>query len=167
MRLLQSLAIALVALTCFVGCGTGDKSESSESVRAPKDSGIPDLARGWVTLHVDGGEHRVRVEVARTHKERARGLMYRKALASGSGMLFIFNRERDQTFWMKNTLIALDMIFIRQDMTIAGIVHEAEPLTLTQRSIGKPSLFVLEVPGGWAKQHAIEAGQRVSFQDVD
>ena len=167
MRLLQSLAVTLATLVCLVACGTGEKSESSESVKAPKDSGFPSLARGWVTLHGEGVDHRVRVEVARTDKERARGLMHRKDLASGAGMLFIFKQERDQTFWMKNTLIALDMIFIRQDMTIAGIVHEAEPLTLTQRSIGKPSLYVLEVPGGWAQQTGIKSGQRVSFQDID
>jgi uncharacterized membrane protein (UPF0127 family) len=110
---------------------------------------------------------RVKVEVARTQSERSRGLMFRKALPSGSGMVFVFDREEEQRFWMKNTLIPLDMIFIGIDKRIVGIVHEATPQTLTQRTVGKPSLYVLEVPGGWSRSHGLAAGQRVRFEGID
>ena len=68
--------------------------------------------------------------------------MERRELAANHGMLFVFPREAPQQFWMKNTLIPLDMIFIRADGTIAGIVADAEPLTLTGRGVSAPSLYV-------------------------
>jgi uncharacterized membrane protein (UPF0127 family) len=67
---------------------------------------------------------------------------------------------------MKNTLIPLDIIFIAKDMTIAGIAENAEPLNESLRKVGKPSLYVLEVNGGWTKQHGVAAGAKVRFENV-
>jgi uncharacterized protein len=76
--------------------------------------------------------------------------------------------EKDWSFWMRNTLIPLDMIFIAKDMTIAGIVENAEPLTETPlRHVGKPSLYVLEVNGGWTASNSIVAGAKVRFENID
>ena len=167
MRSLQTHFVSLLCALWISGCGTGEKTGSVEPAQATADLQVPSLSKGWVLVQTEDGEERIRVELARSHEERSRGLMYRKELPSGKGMLFIFEREHDQTFWMKNTWIPLDMVFIRRDLTIAGIVHEAKPHTLTQRSIGKPSLYVLEVPGGWAKERGLKAGQRVKFEGVD
>ena len=90
--------------------------------------------------------------------------MHRKELGPMSGMIFVFDRDEDHAFWMKNTLISLDMIFIDRDEKIVGIVHEAVPLSLAQRSVGIPSRYVLEVQGGWAKKHGIKTGQAISFR---
>jgi uncharacterized membrane protein (UPF0127 family) len=118
---------------------------------------------------IDTGARKVtfRVELARTDAEREKGLMYRQKLDADAGMLFLFERTAMQTFWMKNTLIPLDMIFIRPDRTIAGIVEKAEPLTLSPRGVGEPTQFVLEIGGGLAAQVGIRAGQRVEFRGVD
>lgn len=108
----------------------------------------------------------VRVELARSDEERARGLMYRRKLGVDDGMLFIFPNETVQAFWMKNTYIPLDMIFIKADGTIAGVVENATPETETPRTIGKPSRYVLEVNGGWAKRNGVKTGDRVELQDA-
>ncbi len=113
-----------------------------------------------------GGSVKVDVEIAATPGDRERGLMHRSSLAEGTGMLFLFPREETLTFWMKDTLIPLDMIFIRADMSVAGIIENAEPLTLTNRTVGTPSQYVLEVNGGWASKHEIAPGARVRFENV-
>jgi len=89
--------------------------------------------------------------------------MYRQYLPPEAGMLFLLGIEKDWTFWMRNTLIPLDMIFIRKDMTIAGIVENAEPKTESMRTVGEPSHFVLEVNGGWTRSHGVKKDAKVRF----
>jgi uncharacterized membrane protein (UPF0127 family) len=113
-----------------------------------------------------GGRHAVAVEIARTDAQRARGLMDRASLADDAGMLFLFEETADHSFWMKNTLISLDMIFIDEEGRVVGIVERAEPRTLAPRSVGEPSRYVLEVVGGWARARGVRAGDRVRFENV-
>jgi len=114
----------------------------------------------------DGVSVKVDVEVVDTDATRMQGLMNRPSLGENAGMLFLFPREEQLAFWMKNTLIPLDMIFIRSDMSILGIVENAEPLTLTNRSVPGDSQYVLEVNGGYAHKHGLSAGGRVRFDNV-
>jgi uncharacterized membrane protein (UPF0127 family) len=113
-----------------------------------------------------GARHVVQVELARTAAERTRGLMERTQLAPEAGMLFLFDESSEHAFWMKNTLIPLDMIFIAEDGRISGVVARAIPGDLSPRSAGGPSRYVLEVNGGWAEAHGVTAGDRVRFEDV-
>jgi len=108
----------------------------------------------------------VSLEVAATPAERERGLMYRTSLAEGRGMLFVFDADGNQSFWMKNTLIPLDLLFIARDGTVVGIHANATPLSTADIAVGKPSRYVLEVPGGWAARHGIAAGAQVEFRGV-
>ena len=114
-----------------------------------------------------GGAVEVSLEVAATPAERERGLMYRTSLAEGRGMLFVFDADGNQSFWMKNTLIPLDLLFIARDGTVVGIHANATPLSTANIAVGKPSRYVLEVPGGWAARHGISAGARVDFRGVN
>ena len=115
---------------------------------------------------IDTGESKVpfKVELAITAGEHERGLMFREHLDADAGMLFIADSPRHQVFWMKNTLIPLDMIFIGADWRIAGIVENAEPKTLSSRDVGVPSQYVLEINGGLSARYGIGAGQLVDFQ---
>jgi len=108
----------------------------------------------------------VTVELARTPDEQARGLMFRERLAPGSGMLFVFPVSAEHSFWMQNTLVPLDMIFIDEDGRVVGTVERAEPLTTTLRTVGKPSRYVLEVAGGVAAERGIRPGDQVRFQGL-
>jgi uncharacterized membrane protein (UPF0127 family) len=109
------------------------------------------------------GAHVVEAEVAATGPSRTRGLMWRTELKAGKGMLFIFPAEQSLNFWMRNTLIPLDMIFIGKDLKITGIVANAEPKTTNGRGVGIPSLYVLEVPGGWAEKAGLKPGGEVKL----
>jgi uncharacterized membrane protein (UPF0127 family) len=120
------------------------------------------------TVAIDTGERKLgfHVELALTPADQNRGLMFRQSLATDQGMLFVFDRQAVHTFWMKNTLIPLDMLFIDKDRRIVGIVENAEPQTETGRSVGKPSQYVLEIGGGLSGKLGVREGQLVDFQGV-
>ena len=92
--------------------------------------------------------------------------MYRQHLDADAGMLFINDAPSPLVFWMKNTLIPLDMIFIGSDRRIVGIVENAEPQTETPRRVEGVSQYVLEIGGGLSAKLGIRAGQQVSFQGI-
>jgi uncharacterized membrane protein (UPF0127 family) len=136
-------------------------------ITAEDDVG-PTLPKARVLLRdAFGGVHGVEVEVAATPESRTRGLMWRKELRAGQGMLFIFPDEEVQGFWMKNTLIPLDMLFIDSTGLIVGIVERAEPHSRTQRAVGVPSRYVLEVPGGWCHSLGIQRGGTAQLQGLE
>ena len=109
----------------------------------------------------DGTRHRFRVEVADTHRERSRGLMYRTELAADAGMLFDFERERPVAMWMVNTFIPLDMLFIDARGTVVRIAENTEPRSRRHIESGEPVLAVLELGGGTAAALGLSAGDRV------
>lgn len=106
------------------------------------------------------------VEVADTPAKREMGLQYRRELGENRGMIFIFPVESRQSFWMKNTPIPLDMIFIDTRLKIVGIVEHAQPFSLESRGVAAPSRYVLEINGGLAKRYGIQAGDTVRLEDI-
>jgi len=108
------------------------------------------------------GVHVFSVEIAETEADRAKGLMFRKELPEGKGMLFDFQREQEVGFWMENTYIPLDMIFIRGDGRIFRIAENTEPLSTRIIPSGGPVRAVLEVIGGTARKLGIMPGDRVA-----
>ena len=124
------------------------------------------LGRGTVVLESGGRTVRVAVEVAREPEQRARGLMYRRELAPRHGMLFIFDEEQVQSFWMQNTYIPLDMIFINRKMEVVGIVENAEPMTTTSRRVDRVSIYVLEVKGGFCRAQGVTVGAGARFEGI-
>ena len=117
-----------------------------------------------LTIVSHGKTHRFEVEVARSGEEQETGLMFRRHLAPGGGMIFPRNPPDRATFWMKNTLIPLDIIFIRTDGTIARVAAMTTPLSLDLVDAGETVGAVLELAGGRAAQLGIAAGDRVSWK---
>ena len=132
------------------------------------DANAVSFARTTLTIiNEDGQQHIFKGEYAYTKQQLAHGLMFRKYIADDYAMLFDFMRPRSASFWMKNTLIPLDMIFIDSAFSVVGIVHNAEPETLTSRSVEEPSRYVLEINGGLAERYGIGTGTRVHFEDIE
>ena len=119
-------------------------------------------------LVVHSGEtaHQFTVEVVDNEQDRAQGLMFRTELAPDAGMLFDFNEARPVSFWMRNTFIPLDMIFIRTDGTIANIHVNARPQDPTSIPSDGPVEFVLEIPGGRSVELGIAAGDTVEHARI-
>jgi uncharacterized membrane protein (UPF0127 family) len=154
-------------LTVTIACSTNGKREDSAPMPPPaKTTDAAPYAGARVFVTTPNGDVEVKVEVVATEAKIQKGLMFRAHLPTDAGMLFLMGVERVHSFWMRNTLIPLDMLFIGKDMTVVGIVEHAEPLTESMRTVGKPSFYVLEVNGGFCKQHGIAAGAKVRFDNV-
>ncbi|HZA14801.1 MAG TPA: DUF192 domain-containing protein [Myxococcaceae bacterium] len=168
-RPLPSAAWVLMLGALYCGSGSGKPPAASRVVHHTSENWVgPPLPKGRVILtDVYGGPHAVDVEVAATDPMRERGMMWRKALPEGKGMLFVFPTEEEHSFWMRNTLIPLDMVFIDGKGSIVGIVENAQPRSLASHSVGVPSKYVLEVPGGWCQKVGIRPGTRAVLQGID
>ncbi|WP_437555029.1 DUF192 domain-containing protein [Sorangium sp. So ce367] len=132
----------------------------------PEDPTGPfQLATGKVTF-LEAKAPDVTVEIARREQERARGLMYRTSMAENRGMIFVFQQRNNHSFWMHNTCIPLDMLFIDSDGTIVGIEENTPTLTDSTFDVGCPSTYVLELNAGWARRHGVVAGQKVRLEGI-
>jgi uncharacterized membrane protein (UPF0127 family) len=166
--------LLIVAFVC--ACSKGAKREDApmppkptpetDSTGSDQQARMSEAPSAKVYLSTPGGEVAVTVEVVSTEAKIERGLMYREHLPLDAGMLFMMGFEKDWSFWMRNTLIPLDMLFITKDMHVAGIVENAEPKTETLRKVGVPSFYVLEVNGGWTRKNNVVAGATVRFENV-
>lgn len=122
-----------------------------------------EMARGVLDIRSGESVHRFTIEIADDAQERARGLMFRESMAREAGMLFIYEQDRIASFWMKNTFIPLDMLFIASDGTIMQVAPDAQPHNLTPIRSDKPVRAVLEINGGLAAELGIGAGDRVTL----
>ena len=154
----------LLAAALLAACSDGPAANKAES--APAASTAPSgLDLVTLTIQSGGRSHVFTVEVARTADQQAQGLMNRQSLGPDAGMLFPFDPPRPASFWMRNTLIPLDMIFIRPDGAIARIAANTVPLSETPVAVAEPMTAVLELPGGRAAALGIREGDRVSWSD--
>jgi uncharacterized membrane protein (UPF0127 family) len=122
--------------------------------------GLPQVA---VTIHSANGEHVFNAQLAASLQQQERGLMFRRSLAPDEGMLFPYDPPSPVSFWMHNTLIPLDMLFIRADGTIARIAT-AKALDDTPVAAGEPVAAVLEIRAGRAAELGIRAGDRTDWR---
>jgi len=138
---------ALVVSVTILGAVTGCQAQPKVSI-----------------VGIDGHEIAFQVEIADTPAKREMGLQYRRELALDRGMIFLFPKEEQQSFWMKNTPLPLDMIFISAERKIVGIVENTVPFSLEARSVSGRSQFVLEINAGLSRRYGFKAGDAVRFQ---
>ncbi|MBM1814435.1 DUF192 domain-containing protein [Sulfitobacter pseudonitzschiae] len=124
-------------------------------------------SQGAVDLRGDWGQARFNVEIADDNEERAQGLMNRPKMPQSAGMLFVYESPRPMNFWMRNTLIPLDMIFIDAQGVVQNIHHRAIPLDETPIFGGDNLLAALEINGGLAERMGITEGTQVRHPAFD
>ena len=149
----------MILTPAAAGCTPGNPAQVS-----PAERSAAGLEQVPLTIRSASGAHRFTVEVAHTPEEQANGLMHRQSLAGDRGMLFPYEPPQDVSFWMKNTLIPLDMIFIRPDGTIARIAANTVPLSLDPVPSLEPVSAVLEIAGGRSGELGIREGDRVEWR---
>lgn len=120
-----------------------------------------------LTIQSGQRRHKFIVEVAQTPEQQAQGLMFRQSLGPDRGMIFPFDEVRPAGFWMKDTLIPLDMIWIGPDRKISGIAENTVPMSLENVPSPGPVMAVLEIAGGRSAQLGIKAGDSVEWQQPD
>ena len=172
-RLLASL-VATAAVACSrppalspAEVDRGPTAALAPATPAPASAGrLPMPLPARAALHIAGLEQgpSFSVELARTEPERRQGLMFRERLAPDAGMLFFMPGESDWTFWMRNTYLSLDMLFLDAQLRVVGIVERVPPLNDAPRGCGVPSRFVLELGAGIAARHGIRRGTRFELE---
>ncbi len=159
-----TLAVLLFLAAGLTGCSQESgvsAGEATSPVSVHPVSGLPVVA---LTIESGGKVHRFAVEVARSDAEQAKGLMFRTELGPDEGMVFPEKTPRKAAFWMRNTVIPLDIIFIGPDHRIINIGANAQPYDETPVPSDGPAIAVLELIGGRAAQLEIAAGDKVSWK---
>jgi uncharacterized membrane protein (UPF0127 family) len=168
--LLSAAVVALLLVACRAEPAASQSGQNRlatpaapAAVPAPPRTSPAGLDLVPLEIVAASGRHHFTVEAARTSDQQGQGLMFRTALAADEGMIFPFPQPRMASFWMRNTLIPLDMIFVRADGTIARIAANTVPHSEESVSSGEPVAAVLEIKGGRAAELGIVEGDRVSW----
>ncbi len=140
------------------GCGS-----ATTATQAPLERSPAGLEQVPLTINSANGKHRFTVEVARTPEEQAQGLMFRKSVPPDRGMIFPYDPPVQVSFWMKNTLVPLDMVFIGPDGKIGRIAANTTPMSLDPVASIDPVSAVLEIAGGRAAELGIREGDKVDW----
>ncbi|TVV73717.1 DUF192 domain-containing protein [Sphingomonas solaris] len=150
-------------MALLAGCNAPARTVASPPPGPASPAAAPIAARVPLFIRTAKGERRFTIEVARTPGEQEHGLMFRERLDPDGGMIFPFSPPRPASFWMRNTVIPLDLIFIRADGRIARIAADAKPYSLDLIESGEPVAAVLEIAGGRAAELGIAAGDIVRW----
>lgn len=161
----RNLLAAIAAVTLLASC---EHKPATSAPSASQSTPAPVAANAAIVTLADGAP--IEVEVAANDDTRTQGLMYRDVLLPGKGMIFIFKQPGDYAFWMKNTIIPLDMIWIDDAHRIVHVEHDVQPCKADPCPSYPPNAqarFVLELAAGEAKKHALANGQVVRYTNID
>ncbi len=148
----------LITLLLFqFGCGNDDETTERSGRTIDLTDTVDFLDEQGDTIST------VRVAIADTPNKRNLGLMNVHELPDDGGMLFLFDEEEEQSFWMANTPLSLDIIYVSSDKEIVKIYHRTSPYSEQQLPSGEPAQYVVEVNGGYAREHDIREGMRIDF----
>ena len=161
--MIARVAALIVAAGAAACAPQGSGSSSGGGGAAVSERSPAGLEQIPLTIQSRSGTHRFTVEVVRTPEQQAQGLMHRQSLAPDRGMLFPYEPPQDASFWMKNTLIPLDLIFIRADGTVARIAANTVPMSLDPIPSLEPVAAVLEIAGARAEELGIQVGDKVNW----
>lgn len=163
----------LISVALFVGCGGDSEPKKSKDKATGKTkvrpAGPQFKKEGELFLVKAAGDtiRKIDIEIADIESERTIGLMHRRSMPDTQGMLFIFDREEPRSFWMRNTLMGLDIIYIKADGTIESIAKYCVPKLEKSVPSKGPALYVLEVIEGFCDIHGVEEGDKIDFKRTD
>lgn len=153
------LPLFLVGFCLPLGSAQGAGKAAKTAKKAVKAAPKPIVQ----ATTLDGRVLRFTVELVQSRAEREHGLMGRRSLEKMSGMLFVFPEEEVHTFWMKDTPLSLDMLFVDGQGRVVGVVERAAPFSLTPRQVDGVSKYVLEIEGGESRRLGLTRGTQIAF----
>lgn len=159
-----ALSLPLFCMASLSGCYAQTSETTATSLHSELPQSEAGLKQVALSIRTSEATHAFVVELAASGSEQAQGLMFRTQLAPDKGMIFPFPEDRVASFWMKNTVIPLDIIFIRRDGTIESIAANTIPYSLAPVRSNEPVATVLEIAAGRAAELGIEPGDTVTWQ---
>jgi hypothetical protein len=156
---IASLIIIAAAVLYFIFIYDGNKGNNTEEEYMFKKNGE------LTFVDTSGSLVKIDIQIARTEFDRELGLMFRKSMNENQGMLFIFPDTKIRSFWMRNTVIPLDMIFVDSSKTILNIAKNTTPYSDVSYTSSGPTSYVVEVNGGFTDRHKITAGEKISWTE--
>jgi len=165
-KILQAIALTLMLFPAFSLSGCYARTGETATSNQQSEKTLSEAGLRLVPLSVQTSDavHDFVVEVAETSSQQARGLMFRTEMPSDKGMIFPFPEDRVASFWMKNTVIPLDIIFIRRDGTIESVAANTTPYSLDSVRSNEPVATVLEIAAGRAAELGIGPGDTVTWR---
>jgi len=160
---LTPLLLSVLSATALVACAPQSGSAGSTAQATPAVHEVSGLPVVPLTVQAGGSTHRFQVEVAESAEAQARGLMFRTELGADEGMIFPYRAPQQLSFWMRNTVLPLDLIFIGADNRVINVVANAVPYSEDQLMSEGPAIAVLELNGGRAAQLGIGPGALVRW----
>jgi uncharacterized membrane protein (UPF0127 family) len=159
------LIVAVIAVLYFV-FSNRNSSDESISNNANYSSIYKFQKNGELTFTSKKGDFlaKIDIEIAETEEKQTQGLMYRNKMKENRGMLFIFDKDDYRYFWMKNTVIPLDMVFVNSNFKIVTIRKNARPYDLSSYASTAPAKYVVEVNAGFCDKYGIKVGDKISFR---
>ncbi|RAJ08406.1 hypothetical protein LX64_01057 [Chitinophaga skermanii] len=166
-KILITLGVVSYLAACNNNPGATNGSNAGSNTSTVEDQGPAFKKQGelwFISKQNNDTIRKIDIEVARTDEERAKGLMYRRSMEETQGMLFIFDVAEEQSFWMKNTYISLDLLYIGENKEIVSIQKYATPLSEDGLPSYKKALYVVEVVGGYCDKYHITYGDKIDFK---
>lgn len=162
------LSILVPVLFYYLFVYTSDKTEKKSKKVVENNSLFKFKKEGELTFNSKNGEYisSIEIEFANDDNERATGLMFRTEMAENNGMLFLFPYERMQSFYMRNTFISLDIIYVNSKFEIVTILKNTEPFSETSLVSTKPAQYVVEVIAGYTDKYGISLGDKISWRTL-
>lgn len=163
------IAIAGIIIVAIVGINVVplfNNNKNRPVQTNPESLGPSFSSEGNLSFISKSGEQvkSIAIELANNPSEQAQGLMYRRDMKENQGMLFLMGREEEQSFWMKNTLISLDIIYANSANEIVKIYRRTKPLSEASLPSGAPAKYVVETLGGFCDKYGISEGDKIDFQ---
>lgn len=157
-----SFLMVFMAAALFIGCGADDN-------RAVMNTGTEFTKEGTLSFIAPGDSviRSIDIEIAETNEERTRGLMFRRSMGYDRGMLFLFEEADQSGFWMKNTPMPLDIIFVSPDLQVVSIAKRTTPFSEEQIRPTAPKQFVVEVRAGFVDRFGIDESTRIRWQRTE
>jgi uncharacterized membrane protein (UPF0127 family) len=166
------LFLPFLVVAVIVGCEGGSESQpsnKSDGRSTVRQAGPQFKKEGelWLIKATGDTIRNIEIEIADVESERTIGLMHRRSMPDTQGMLFIFEREEPRSFWMRNTLIGLDILYIKADGEIESIAKYCVPKSEKSIPSRGPALYVLELIEGFCDIHGVAVGDRIEFVRTD
>ncbi len=166
MRIRVYFPILLMSILSFLALNGCNNKGGSKRIEVKTEKTEPQFIKEGILTFLNENDtiKSIDIEIADNNREKMQGMMYRSKMDYDKGMLFIFDFEEEQSFWMKNTKLSLDIMYVNSANEIVSIYKHTQPYSETPIPSLKPAIYVVETAAGFVDEFGIEVGNKIDFK---